>query len=140
MIRDVEGPQRISVTAQVVSSNDVTSPLSGLRAAVLVVNVLERFVAGGNPFGAGSDNPQEATADAYRPLGSVVLGTTLELVTEAAARLVVPVSEASFIAAAQPTAGASAFDSSPPPEVAALVARASGRGAVCYREQPLCTG
>lgn len=122
----------VSVLTTIVSPNAVESPLTGARAAVIRLELFERFATGGGPHGEAG-----AFLDVYEPLGVTVLGDLLALRDEDG-------DEISIVARRARIQPARALHALPalghvPPELVPLLAKATGRGVLCYREAPLVT-
>jgi hypothetical protein len=108
-------PTEVSVEAVVASEDAVSSPLTGARAALVRIDVVE------------SD----------RPIGSVVLGDTLVLSTaDGAITLVARRATLVFFDRCTPASPLA----SAPPEIVALLRRATGSGALAFHEHRLARG
>lgn len=127
-------PTEVRVEVTVASPNDVTSELTGLRAALFLVTLVER-----RPIyresGAGS---ADEVADAYVELGSVMWGDTLLLRDDDGTEVTV-VARRAFVGFATPHHGGTPL-ARVPPELAPMMSRASGRGVLCFRENPIRQG
>jgi hypothetical protein len=126
-------PVAVATLATIVSPANVVSPFTGMRAAIVVIELVERLPVT-REQGGGSD----AQSDVYESLGSVVLGDLATLRDPDGDELTVVVNRAR-ITPARREGGATPL-SRAPAEVVPLLQRATGRGVVCYRELILGTG
>src|SRR5437868_1895589 len=67
------GPTEVRVQVVVASPNDVTSPVTGMKAAFFRIAVLEREAIVVN----GGMGPPEEAADLFREIGALMLGDQL---------------------------------------------------------------
>jgi hypothetical protein len=125
-------PARVSVLTTIVSPSLLVSPFTGMRTAILFVELLERLPIS-NAHRAG-----DLAGDQYVLFGRVVLGDMATLRDEDGDEITIVARRAQV----QPAIARG--DAAPlvhvPPEIAPLLDRASGRGVLCYRELPLGTG
>lgn len=124
-------PVKVSVLTTVVSPDTIMSPISGVRAAVIDIEILERIPA-------SSNDSRESDTDVYELLGTFVFGDLVTLRDEGGDEISIVVGRAR-IDPQLPRHGGHPL-SRVPPEVVPLLARASGRGVVCYRELTLEDG
>ena len=126
-------PYKVSVLTTIVSPISVTSPLTGLRAAMLHVELVERI-----PLAHQDDMLMEGRrrdTDLYESLGVVVFGDVVTLRDEDGDEITIVVGRAR-IEPQLPRHGGTPL-SRVPPELVPMLAKASGRGVVCYRELTL---
>ncbi len=125
-------PVHVSVLTTIVSPSLVVSPFTGMRAGILLVELLERIPV-------ANEGDSGVTSDVYAILGTVVLGDLATLRDEDGDEITV-VARRAQIKPALPRRGGTPITHMPP-EVAPLLQRSSGRGGVlCYRELTLSTG
>lgn len=110
----------------IVSPNAVESPLDGTRAAILYVELLELLELERGP-----------TDEAYGSLGVVVLGDVVTLRDDDHDEIAI-VARRARINPATPHARPAPLDEAPP-ELVPLLAKAKGRGLLCYRQVSLAT-
>lgn len=127
-------PTEVRVEVVVASPNDVTSELTGLRAALFLVTLVERRPVY-RESGAGS---ADEVADTYVELGSIMWGDTLVLRDDDGTEVTVAARRA-FIGFATPHHGGTPL-ARVPPALAPMMSRASGRGVLCFRENPIRQG
>jgi hypothetical protein len=120
----------VDVRVRVVSPNAVTSPFTGLRAALFQIDLVERRTS-------ADDEAERRTFDVYDALGSTIVGDTL--VVEADGALATVVARRAKLVFRTMNEGGAPI-ATVPPEIAPLLARASGRGVLCYREHPIASG
>jgi hypothetical protein len=127
-------PVSVSVVTTIVSPSSVTSPLTGLRAAIIHLEIVER-VPLVRDQGMGSE---DETSDVYNSLGVVILGDVATLRDEDGDEITIVAHRARIQPALMRRGGTPL--GRVPPEVVPLLANASGRGVICYRELPLAMG
>lgn len=125
-------PVRVSLRATILSPSSIVSPFTGMRAAVLHVELLERFTT---ERGAG-DGPMVSEMD--RSLGILVVGDVVTLRDDDGDEINV-VARRARVDPLLPRRGGTPL-TRVPPEVVPMLQRASGRGVVCYRELLLRQG
>jgi hypothetical protein len=121
-------PVEVSVLATVVSPGAVVSPLTGVRAAVVRLELLERLPAA---RGAPAD------LERYESLGVLVLGDLVTLRDDDGDEISL-VARRATIQPAAPPQGAPELGKVPA-EMVPMLARARGQGVLCYRELALLT-
>ncbi|MDB4933992.1 MAG: hypothetical protein JWP87_964 [Labilithrix sp.] len=121
----------MSVLTTIVSPPLVESPFTGMRSAIILVELLERLPVSNEQGG-------DVVIDHYALLGTVVLGDVATLRDEDGDEITI-VARRAYIAPALPRSGGTPVGRMPA-DVVPLLARASGRGVVCYRELTLGTG
>lgn len=126
-------PVQVSVLTTIVSPSAVVSPFTGMRAGILLVELVERIPVE-NDQGAGG----EVVSDTYALLGTVILGDVTTLRDEDGDEISI-VARRAHIEPALPRRGGTPITRMPP-EIAPLLQRTSGRGVLCYRELTLSTG
>jgi hypothetical protein len=126
-------PVRVSLLATVASSNAIVSPFTGLRGAILHVELVERF-----PRPNEGGRYSEDLEDQYQSLGVVVLGDVVTLRDEDGDEINLVVGR-TRVDPSLPRRGGTPL-SRAPAEVVPLLQRATGRGVVCYRELLLREG
>lgn len=132
-LSELRRPERVTAVGVISSSNDLESPLTGLAGAAFHVGLFERY----SLDEAGGRN--EGTSEHLAPLGDVVIGDRLLLTSEPEGLLIeVPLERArfSFRVASRAAMPLEVV----PPELAAIAARAVGRGLLCYKEAILGRG
>lgn len=127
-------PTEVRVEVVVASPNDVTSQLTGMRAALFLVSLLERRAV----YRQGGAGGNEEIADAYVELGTIMWGDTLVLRDDDGTEVTV-VARRAFVGFATPHHGGTPLGKVPP-ELAPMMSRASGRGVLCFRESPIRQG
>jgi hypothetical protein len=130
-LEGVEGPTRLRLACRVASPNDVASPLTSQRVALVSVVVVERRSAV-----QGGESSQ--SAEWLEPVGTILFADRLRLAVEDSdVVLDVPLEAAEFRFADT----RSAFPlEAVPPALREIVARAPGRGLLCFREDALLQG
>jgi hypothetical protein len=136
---DARAPSPVSFEGTVVTENTVVSPLTGLRAAALRVTLLARRLPGKHPgtgetVGLGGGGGP----DVFTRIGDVWYGETL-VIADAEGREVVVATAGLGLRAATVDRGATPLGTSPPPELAPLLASAAD-ALVCYRESLVMHG
>ncbi len=127
------GGNEVSLRARIASANVLTSPFNGFEAAVVHLTVGTRLT-----FSGGQSQNETVT---FREVGSVVLAADLELTAKEDGALVRVLAAGLFVEPVAKLETAMPLERPPPPELAALVARASaGDGVVCVRETTLRRG
>ena len=126
-------PVHVSVLTTIVSPSSVVSPFTGMRAGLLLVELVERIPLS-NDQGAGGED----VSDRYDLLGTVVLGDVATLRDEDGDEITI-VARRARIEPALPRRGGTPIMRMPA-EVVPLLQRATGRGVICYRELTLSTG
>lgn len=127
-------PVEVSVEVVVASPNALTSSITGMQAALFVVEIVER--AGLHvPTAMGAT---EEVADHYTHVASAVFGDTLVL-RDADGSEVTVVARRARVGFAVPQQGGTPL-ARVPPELVPLVQRASGRGVLCFRESMVRQG
>lgn len=130
-LADVKGPTEVDFVATIEATGDrqMASPISGVRAALFRIEIVERF-------GEGETGE---LPDRYVTVGSIVLGDMLSLRPkgqDASITLAIRRAQFSF---AMPLSGGAPL-TRVPSELMGIVKRASGRGSLCVREYPLSHG
>jgi len=128
------GPSEVRVEVVVASPNDVASQLTGLRASLFLVTLLERRAV----YRQGGGGGNEEIADTYVELGTIMWGDTLVLRDDDGTEVTV-VARRAFVGFATPQHGGTPL-AKVPPELAPMMSRASGRGVLCFRESPIRQG
>jgi hypothetical protein len=132
-LEDLVEPSRIDVVTKVVSSNDVTSPLSGLKAAFVQLEALElvhRSQNDGGPSGQG---------DLFS-LGTMIVGDLVTLEIDGIEVAVeVPVRRAELRLVSDGRAGVIPIHRAVP-ELVPLLAHAKHGGVLCQREHRVLSG
>ena len=126
----------VVVLTSVVSSNVVTSPVSGISSALLQVELLERV-----PIGQGRTEAFGAEGslhDDFVSLGRATFGQVLVLRDQGGDEISLVVGRARFDVTTPRNGGTPI--ASVPAELVPFLRNASGRGVVCYREFPLLQG
>jgi hypothetical protein len=121
-------PSALRTVAKIVSQNALRSPLSGVFAAMFTVTFLERRNRGGT---SGSWGPRR---DGYWPLGTVVVGDRLDVVSEPDGSAISIPAQAIVLRKCETPRGGVPVCVSLPPNLVGLAARARGIGVLCYRE------
>jgi hypothetical protein len=125
-------PERAVATCAVTSPNDRTSPLTGIRAAAFHVALFERYhVDRGNRSDHGVEH--------LEPLGAVIFGQTLQLVSDDEGLVIEVPLEGARLSFRSADRDAQLLERAPA-ELAALAARAQGHGLVCFRESAIGQG
>lgn len=130
-LADVRGPTEVDLVATIEATNErqVVSPVSGVRAALFRIEIVERF----------ADGEMGELPDRYVTVGSIVLGDILTLRPKGQeAAICVAIRRAMFSFAVPLNGGVPL--SRVPAELVGIVRRASGRGSLCVREYPLSHG
>ena len=127
----LDGPTPIDVVTRIVSPNDVPSPTSGLKAAFVHIEVVERVpevVEGVLPW-------LRDARDDFVSLGGVIFGDllTLEISSEESVFAVEVVARRAQFSVAAIRFGATPMQHTVP-ELVPIVSRASRGGVICYRE------
>lgn len=126
-------PVAVETLTTLVSPATVESPLSGMRACVVVIELVERI-----PIRQEHGTGDEIERDVFESLGFVVLGDVATLRDEHGDEISIVVRRA-HIASSLHSRGGTPL-TRVPAEVAPLLAKARGRGVVCYRELTLGVG
>jgi hypothetical protein len=126
-------PVPVAALTTIVSSPTVVSPFSGVRASIVVIELVERI-----PLANEHRPGNEGVSDFYESLGTVVLGdvATLRDLDGDEITIVVRRARVELVTRA---AGATPLVRAPA-EVVPLLRRATGRGVICYREVTLGPG
>jgi hypothetical protein len=125
-------PARVSVLTTIVSPSQLVSPFTGIRSAMILVELLERVPVTTDRGGG------DVVSDDFELLGTVVLGDVATLRDEHGDEITI-VARRADIRPALPRRGGTAIERMPA-EVVPLLQRATGRRVVCYRELTLSTG
>jgi hypothetical protein len=130
----LDGPTEVSLLATVLSPNAITSPISGVTAALFQLELVERLP----PADSHAFAHSREVADVYAFLGSTVVGELLVLETDDGAQITIAARRARL-------AFATGYDratplTNPPPELIPHLRNASGRGVICFREQTIRAG
>lgn len=123
-------PAVVSVLTTIVSPPSVVSPFTGMRAGLLLIELLERMAA--------SHRDSEDVSDRYDLIGTTVLGDVVTLRDRDGDEITIVARRARISPALPRTGGTPIIEM--PPELVPLLARASGQGMLCYRELTLSTG
>jgi hypothetical protein len=126
-------PVLVETLTTIVSPANVVSPVSGMRACIVVIELVER-VPLRQEYGAGD----EIERDVYESLGFVVLGDVATLRDPDGDEITV-VTRRARITPSQHARGGTPV-SRVPAELVPFLSRATGRGVVCYRELTLGMG
>lgn len=129
------GPREVSVLTTIVSADSVVSPMSGLRAALVDIEILERIRR--SP-GAARGSIEETDTDTFELLGTFVCGDVLTLRDEDDDEITIVARRARIDPQLSFRKGTPL--TRVPPELAPLLSRATGRGVICYRELLLREG
>lgn len=132
-LEEIVGPTPIDVVTTVVSPNEVTSPLSGLEAAFVQVEVLERVPPS---YSRDADRPNN---DAYVLLGSVIFGDLVKLELEGGVAGVELLSRRAELRVVSERAAVMPMERAIP-ELVALLSRAKRGGVLCQREHLILSG
>jgi hypothetical protein len=137
---DANAPSSVSFDGTVVTPNEITSPLTGKRAAALRVTLLARRVSPGPRDGetAGVDLGGGGGPDVFTRIGDVWYGTSI-VVADADGREVLVATSGLGLRAATADRGAAPLGTQVPPELAPLLGAAAA-GLVCYREALVLEG
>ena len=127
-------PVSVSVLTTIVSPGSVVSPLTGMHAAMILVEVLERIPL----IPSGQADQGDSVSDVFNLLGVVVLGDVVTLRDDDGDEINVVVGRAQ-LAPQLPRRGGTPV-TRVPPEIVPILGRATGRGVVCYRELTLGQG
>lgn len=137
-----EGPggTQVSVVTTITSPNLAVSPFTGIRAALIYLEVLERVAhmnegASAATFLYGSDGGDR---DDYHLLGSIVIGDLVTLRDEDGDEITVVARRTRIVPALRRTTGTPIEQA--PAEIVPLMSRGSGRGTLCYHELMLSEG
>lgn len=122
-------PVSVSALTTIVSPAMVVSPLTGMRACIVVIELVERI-----PL----TNDGEGLDDLHESLGFVVLGDVATLRDEDGDEITIVVPRAR-VAPTLHARGVSPV-SRVPAEIVPLLRKATGRGVVCFREVTFGTG
>ncbi|MDB4942875.1 MAG: hypothetical protein JWP97_2409 [Labilithrix sp.] len=120
----------VALTLRVASADAVVSPLTGLRSALLRIEILERFSRG-----HGADRGE---GDIHEVIGAVHHGDLLVLADEDGRELTL-LARACELVPWMAEAGGQPLTTAPP-EIVPLLRRATGRGLLCFRELSLRGG
>jgi hypothetical protein len=120
-LKEAVEPTKVSVLTTLVSGGSVASPITGIRAAIVVVDVLEHVLSHG-----------------YEVLGTVVLGDLVTLRDDHGDEITVVVGKTRIVRVASGLEGVPL--EKPPAELVPLLSKATGRGVICYRELTLGEG
>jgi hypothetical protein len=123
----------VSVLTTIVSPTTVTSPFTGLRAALVLLELLERI-----PVSTDPGLEEQTMTDRFDVLGSVVLGDATTLRDADGDEITIAANRARIAPALPRTGGA--LIARMPPELVPLLPRAKGQGVLCYRELTLGVG
>ncbi|MEA2748567.1 MAG: hypothetical protein QOI41_2710 [Myxococcales bacterium] len=127
-------PVHVSVLTTIISPSAVVSPFTGMRAGLILVELVERSQLTDDQGGTG-----DLVIDQYDLLGTVVLGDVATLRDADGDEITIVVRRA-HIKPALPRHGGTPIITRMPPEIVPLLQRATGRGVLCYRELTLSTG
>ena len=129
-------PGSVDVLTSVVSTNVVTSPVSGMQSALLQIELLERIETQQRPLEAFGGDAEGL--DYFASLGVALFGDVLVLRDAAGDEISIIASRARF----EPTTpfNGGVPIARVPAELVPFLRRASGRGVVCYRELALLQG
>lgn len=127
-------PTEVKVEVVVASGNELTSELTGLRAALFHLTLVERLPIYRQNGAAGSDE----VADAFVDLGWIIKGDTLVFRDDDGTEVTVVARRAHVGFATPQNAGTPI--SKIPPELAPMMKKASGRGVLCFRENTIRQG
>lgn len=130
-LEDIVGPTRIDVVVRVVSANNVTSPLSGFKAAFVRLEALERVPR-------RKEDDRVGDAEDLFSLGAVILGdlVTLSLANEITVEL--PVRRAELRLVSERTGVMPVHRAVP--ELVPLFVHARRSGVLCQREHLVLRG
>ena len=131
---EAQEPVRVAVLTTLVSPSLLVSPLTGARAAILVIEIVERIALSA----PGQDARSASRGERGESLGFIVLGDVVTFRDEDGDEIALVVRRARVEPALAQHGGTPL--SRAPAEVVPLLRRASGRGVVCYRELALVTG
>lgn len=136
---EAPGGTEVSVVTSIVSPNLVVSPFTGIRAALIYLEVLERVSNMNEGFSAATLVSSETSdRDAFFLLGSIVIGDLLTLRDEDGDEITVVARRSRIVPALPRTTGTPIEQA--PAEIVPLMTRGSGRGTLCYHELPLSEG
>lgn len=125
-------PERAVATCVVTSPDDLTSPLTGIRAAAFHVALFERYrMDRGDRSNHGVEH--------LEPLGAVIFGQTIQLVSDDEGLLVEVPLEGARITFRGADRNVQPLERAPV-ELAPLAARAQGHGLVCFCESAIGQG
>ena len=134
-VRSGEGrssaPAKVSVVTTIVSGGPVTSPVTGVRSAIIFLEVLER-VAVTSGVGVEVDLGPGRESDRYETLGEVLLGDVATLRDEDGDEIAIVAGRARI--SPQLPRGGGTLLAQLPAELIPFARKATGRGALCYRE------
>lgn len=120
----------VNVEVRVVSPNAVTSPVTGMRAAAFVVEVVSRR--------EGSD-ALLSNVPTLEPVASLVVGDQIELAPEAGEVAIVAMLRRMKLVFETDAAGGRSLTSAPP-ELVPLLAKVPFGGTAAFRERALAHG
>jgi hypothetical protein len=126
-------PLHVSVLTTIVSPSSVVSPFTGMRAGLILIELLEHVPLSNSPTQESVND-----SDRYDLLATVVLGDVATLRDEDGDEITV-VARRARIDPALPRRGGTPITRMPA-EVVPLLQRATGQGVLCYRELTLSTG
>lgn len=126
-------PVAVSTLTSIVSPATVASPFTGIRACILVIELVERMALAGGHRGA-----DDLADHVYASLGFIVLGDIATLRDQDGDEITIVVPRVRVEPAVRARGGTPLVRA--PAEVVPLLRRATGRGVVCYRELTLGTG
>lgn len=127
-------PTEVKVEVVVASPNELTSELTGLRAALFHVSLVERLPIHRENGVAGGDE----VADAWVDLGAIMWGDTLVLRDDDGTEVTV-VARRAQVGFATPQLSGTPL-SKVPAALAPMMKKASGRGVLCFRENTIRQG
>ena len=126
-------PVSVSTLTTIVSSATVASPFTGMRACILVIELVERM-----PLEGGDCRANDLVDHVYQSLGFVVLGDMATLRDEDGDEITIVVPRVRIEPALHARGGTPLVRA--PAEIVPLLRMATGRGVVCYHELTLGTG
>lgn len=134
------GATEVSVVTTITSPNLAVSPFTGIRAALIYLEVLERVTnvnegASASTLLYGADGGDR---DAYHLIGSIVIGDLVTLRDADGDELTVVARRSRIVPALPRTTGTPIEEA--PAEIVPLMTRGSGRGSLCYHELLLSEG
>ncbi|AKU99327.1 hypothetical protein AKJ09_05991 [Labilithrix luteola] len=130
-LAEVKGPTEVDFVSTIEARGDaqVASPVSGVRAALFRIEIVERF----------AEDEMGDSPDRYVTVGGIVIGDMLSLRPKGQDASITVAVRRAFFSFAVPLSGGVPL-TRVPPELMAIVRRASGRGSLCVREYPLSHG
>ena len=131
-LEDIVGPTPIAVVTRVVSGNEIASPVSGLRAAFLQLEALERVKPSG-------DRESGSAHGRFYSLGTVILGDLVRLELEGLDVTVELEPRRVELRLVHETTEAPPIDHAIP-EIVPLLASAKRGGVLCQREHLVLRG